>query len=159
MSLGGSYVQAEVDAVEAAIASGAHVIVAAGNDNADACNYSPAAAPSATTVGATTTIVGVLDWRSVFSNWGSCVDIFAPGSDITSAGHNCDSCTAVLSGTSMACPIVSSLAAIFLEVVPSLSPSSIDYYLKTFATSDVLYDIGAGSPNLLLYTYYQYYAG
>lgn len=78
------------------------MVVAAGNDNADACNTSPARAPGAITVGATTQS----DSRASFSNWGTCVDIFAPGYQILSTYHTSNSATATLSGTSMACPHV-----------------------------------------------------
>ena len=148
MSLGGGFSQAANDAVEEAVADGVHVVIAAGNSNADACNYSPASAPSAITVGAT----DINDNRAWFSNFGTCVDIFAPGVDIESASLNCDDCTEVLSGTSMACPITSGVVAAILEDNPSLSPADLTQELIDLATDNVLSDIGAGSPNELLYT-------
>lgn len=98
MSLGGNFSQAINDAVEHAIATGVTFVAAAGNSNISACSHSPAATPNAITVGATTNS----DARSSFSNYGSCVDIFAPGSGITSDWYSDDTATRVLSGTSMA---------------------------------------------------------
>jgi subtilisin family serine protease len=100
MSLGGGKSSAENEAVNSAVAAGVVFVVAAGNDNANACNYSPASASEALTVGSTTQS----DARSGFSNFGSCVDIFAPGSGILSASPSSDTATATLSGTSMASP-------------------------------------------------------
>ena len=100
LSLGGSKSQAENDAVKAAVNAGVVVVVAAGNDNTDACNDSPGSEPTAITVGSTTKT----DARSSFSNWGSCLDIFAPGSEITSAGITSNSATDIMDGTSMAAP-------------------------------------------------------
>ena len=148
MSLGGPFSQAANDAVEAAVASGAHVVVAAGNSNADACNVSPASAPSAITVGAT----AIDDYRAWFSNIGTCVDIFAPGQDIISASVDCDICTIVLSGTSMASPITAGVVATILEANPTLTPAELTQSLIDTATSDVLFDVGSGSPNILVYT-------
>merc|ERR1719437_418950 len=97
MSLGGSgNQQAMKDAVDAAVAAGVVVSVAAGNDNTDACNFSPAYVPSAITVGSTDST----DRRSYFSNYGTCVDIWAPGSSVLSAGHTSDSASSTKSGTS-----------------------------------------------------------
>merc|ERR1719251_390715 len=91
MSLGGSGTQQAMrDAVDAAVNAGVTVVVAGGNSNSDACNFSPAFVPSAITVGSTTS----RDRRSSFSNYGSCTNIWAPGSDVLSAGHTCDTCTA-----------------------------------------------------------------
>ena len=80
LSLGGGFSQTQNDAIEAATSAGVTMVVAAGNDNSDACNYSPASAPSAVTVGAT----DKTNSRASYSNYGSCVDIFGPGSSITS---------------------------------------------------------------------------
>jgi subtilisin family serine protease len=103
--------------------------VAAGNNSADACNYSPASAASATTVGSTTSS----DGRSSFSNYGSCVDIYAPGSSITSARLNGTSTT--MSGTSMASPHVAGVGALYKGTYGEASQSTVDSWLKTNATS------------------------
>merc|ERR1711878_104233 len=117
MSLGGSGTQqAMADAVDAAVNAGVTVVVAGGNSNSDACRFSPAFVPSAITVGSTTST----DARSSFSNYGSCTNIWAPGSSIKSASHTSDTGSATLSGTSMACPHVSGGAAIVLSGNPSM---------------------------------------
>jgi cerevisin len=102
MSLGGGKSRALDLAVNAVVAAGVHFAVAAGNDNRDACNYSPAAAEQAITVGATT----VEDSRAWFSNWGKCVDIFGPGHQILSSWIGSTNATNTISGTSMASPHV-----------------------------------------------------
>merc|ERR1719225_2179637 len=109
------------DADDAAVNSGVVVVVAGGNSNTDACNFSPAFVPSAITVGSTTS----QDKRSSFSNYGSCTDIWAPGSDVESAAHTSDSGSATFSGTSMACPHVSGGAALVLSGNPSMKSSAI----------------------------------
>jgi serine protease len=100
MSLGGSKRNAVNKAVAAAVNTGVVMVVAAGNDSFDACNVSPASEPLAITVGSTTKS----DNKSWFSNWGSCVDIYAPGSDIKSSYGTSPNAVATLSGTSMASP-------------------------------------------------------
>ena len=100
MSLGGGYSSAQNNAVAAAVDAGIVVVVAAGNSNADACNYSPASSSKVITVGSTTST----DLKSGFSNWGTCLDIWAPGSGILSAGISSTSATSSKSGTSMASP-------------------------------------------------------
>ncbi|BGP12895.1 hypothetical protein JCM10213_005152 [Rhodosporidiobolus nylandii] len=110
MSLGGGKSQALDDAVDAALEDGLHFAVAAGNDNRDACAYSPAAAPGAITVGAST----ISDERAYFSNHGKCVDIFAPGLNILSIWNSGNRSVNTISGTSMASPHIAGLAAYML---------------------------------------------
>ncbi len=124
------------------------MVVAAGNSNANACNFSPARASSAITVGSTTSN----DSRSNFSNWGSCVDIFAPGSNITAPWHTSNSATNTISGTSMAAPHVAGVVALYLQAAPGASPTQIANALYGNATTGRLSGIGSGSPNRLLYS-------
>merc|ERR1711881_373979 len=102
-------------AVNAAVDAGLHFAVAAGNDNADACNYSPAAADKAITVGAST----LADERAYFSNYGTCTDIFAPGLNILSTWIGSKYATNIISGTSMASPHICGLLAYFLSLQPA----------------------------------------
>lgn len=146
MSLGGGASTALDNAVKNSIASGVPYAVAAGNDSANACNYSPARVPEAITVGATTSS----DGRSSFSNYGSCLDIFAPGSGITSAWNGSDSDSRSISGTSMASPHVAGAAGLVKGANPSWSPQQVRDHLVTNATSGVVGSPGSGSPNLLL---------
>merc|ERR1719336_3805563 len=111
MSLGGPGQNSGMrTAVDAAVNAGVTVVVAAGNENSDACSFTPAYVPSAITVGS----IDNTDSRSYFSNYGTCVDIWAPGSGVWSAGHLSDSDRFVASGTSMACPHVAGGAALIL---------------------------------------------
>jgi subtilisin family serine protease len=148
MSLGGGAVSTLDTAVNNSVAAGVVHAVAAGNSNANACNYSPARAVSAITVGSTTST----DARSSFSNFGSCVDMFAPGSSISSAWYTGDTAAASLSGTSMASPHVAGAAALALQVYPTASAADITNLLKTNATPNKVTSAGTGSPNLLLYS-------
>ncbi|MDQ6887148.1 MAG: S8 family serine peptidase [Gemmatimonadota bacterium] len=147
MSLGGSISSSLDQAVENSIASGVTYAVAAGNSNSDACGGSPARAPDALTVAATTSI----DARASYSSWGSCVDLFAPGSAITSAWNGSDTQTNTISGTSMATPHVTGAAALYLQNNPTASAAQVAQALKTNATPNRISDV-VGSPNLLLYT-------
>lgn len=148
MSLGGGASQATDNAVTRMRNAGVTVVVAAGNENQNACNVSPARSSSAITVGSTTRN----DQRSSFSNWGSCVDIFAPGSDITSAWHTGNNSINTIGGTSMASPHVAGVAALYLANKPNASPAQVENAILSAATTGKISGIGAGSPNLLLYS-------
>ena len=115
MSLGGGKSQALDDTVNKAVKAGLHFAVAAGNDNRDACDYSPAAAELAVTVGAST----IGDERAYFSNHGKCVDVFAPGLNILSTWNSGPYSTNTISGTSMASPHTAGLLAYLLSIYPS----------------------------------------
>ena len=147
MSLGGGASRALDAAVNNSVRAGVSYAVAAGNENQNACNVSPSRVDAAVTVGSTTSG----DRRSSFSNYGSCVDLFAPGSDITSAWYTGDRSTNTISGTSMASPHVAGAIALVLEDNPSASPSAVSDYLRSTATTDELSGVGPGSPNRLLY--------
>jgi len=148
MSLGGGASSALDTAVNNAINSGVTFVVAAGNSNANACNYSPARVAAAITVGSSTSS----DSRSSFSNWGTCVDIFAPGSSITSAWSTSDTATNTISGTSMASPHVAGVAALYLQGHTSASNATVRNALVNTSTTSRLTNIGTGSPNRLLYS-------
>ena len=148
MSLGGGASSALDSAVNSAISSGVSFAVAAGNSNTNACNSSPARVPAANTVGSSTRT----DSRSSFSNFGTCVDLFAPGSSITSAWSTSNSATATISGTSMASPHVAGVLALILQGNPGASAATAASTLRTRATTNVLSGIGTGSPNRLLYS-------
>ncbi|CAI4407442.1 CLL_collapsed_G0013410.mRNA.1.CDS.1 [Saccharomyces cerevisiae] len=159
MSLGGGKSPALDLAVNAAVEAGIHFAVAAGNENQDACNTSPASADKAITVGAST----LSDDRAYFSNWGKCVDVFAPGLNILSTYIGSDDATATLSGTSMASPHVAGLLTYFLSLQPgsdseffelgqdSLTPQQLKKKLIHYSTKDILFDIPEDTPNVLIY--------
>ncbi|MES2940626.1 MAG: S8 family peptidase [Pseudomonadota bacterium] len=147
MSLGGGLSASVNAAVAGAVAKGVVMAVAAGNDNANACGTSPASEPSAITVGATTSA----DARASYSNYGSCVDLFAPGSSITSSWNTGPSATNTISGTSMATPHVAGVAALALQANPGATPAAVASWLVANATPNRISATGTGSPNLLLY--------
>lgn len=142
-------------AVNAATKAGLHVAVAAGNDNADTCTFSPARASGPITVGAS----DINDNKAEFSNWGSCVDIFAPGVDIVST--YIWSNTASMSGTSMASPHIAGLLSYYLSLYPEpeseysvavLDPATLKDKVIKYATKGVIKGLkNDGSPNLLAF--------
>jgi subtilisin family serine protease len=149
MSLGGGSSTALDTAVQNSINSGVTYSVAAGNDyGVDACTESPGRVAAALTVGSSTST----DAKSDFSNIGACVDVFAPGSSITSAWSTSDSATNTISGTSMATPHVTGGAALYLQNNPTASPATVASQIITTATTGRLTAIGAGSPNRLLFS-------
>lgn len=148
MSLGGGASSALDTAVNNSINAGVVYAIAAGNSNANACNYSPARVAAAITVGATTNT----DARSSFSNYGTCLDIFAPGSNITSSWNTSDTATNTISGTSMATPHVAGVAALYLQNNPGASALTVRNALVSNATANKVTNPGSGSPNLLLYS-------
>ncbi|MFK5634727.1 MULTISPECIES: S8 family peptidase [unclassified Ornithinimicrobium] len=147
MSLGGGASTSIDQAVVRMTNAKVTTVVAAGNEDQNACNVSPARAGSALTVGATDRN----DTRASFSNFGTCVDIFAPGVGITSAWYQSNTQTSTISGTSMAAPHVAGAAALVLQGSPTLSPAGVESALESRATANVVGD-PMGSPNLLLYT-------
>ena len=148
MSLGGGFSASVNSAVAGAVASGVTFAVAAGNSSADACQYSPSSEPSALTVGATTST----DGRASYSNFGKCLDLFAPGSNITSAWNTSPTATDTISGTSMATPHVTGAAALVLQSNPTASPAAVASFILGHATPNHVGSAGTGSPNLLLFS-------
>ncbi|MFF5724392.1 S8 family serine peptidase [[Kitasatospora] papulosa] len=145
-SLGGPASSAVDDAFDALAAEGTLPVVAAGNEDQDACDVSPARADGVLAVGASDN----RDRQATFSNWGTCVWLYAPGVDIVSARLGGGSTK--LSGTSMASPHVAGAAALYKEQHPDASPQDVADALATEATPDVLTGLGAGSPDRLLHT-------
>ena len=154
MSLGGGYFQTINDAVKRLYSLGIPVIVAAGNERSDACAYSPASSPYAVTVGGTRSGDGLY----VNTSYGSCVTILSPGQDILAADYTCNNCSKFLSGTSMATPIVSGVAAMLLQREPSLTPADLKAKLVATATigaidfSGIPVQYRSVTPNKLVYT-------
>jgi subtilisin family serine protease len=146
MSVSGSFSQALNDAVQRATDAGVVFAVAAGNSAGDACNYSPASAPNALTVGATTNS----DAMASYSDWGSCVDLFAPGSGIYSAWNTDDYSMGSANGTSMATPHVAGAAALYLQNNPGASPAQVASAIVGNATNGALNSLLGSSPNRLL---------
>jgi subtilisin family serine protease len=149
LSVGASgFSQAINDAVARSTAAGLTYVAAAGNSHADACNFSPASAPSALTVAAE----DQLDAFSGFSNYGSCVDLEAPGESITSDWIGSTDATHPISGTSMAAPHVTGAAALYLSTAPNATPSQVAQKLIEYATPNLITSVPTGTPNRLLYT-------
>jgi len=148
MSLGGGASTTLDTAVNNLHNANVTIAVAAGNSNANACNSSPSRAVNAITTGSTTTS----DARSSFSNFGTCLDVFAPGSSILSAWFTSNTATATLSGTSMASPHVAGVAALYKQANPSASSTTIRNAIVNNATTGVVTNAGTGSPNRLLYS-------
>jgi len=148
LSIGGGYSQANNDAVAGLVGAGVTTAVAAGNDNSDACNYSPASEPLAITVAAT----DKYNARAYYSNYGSCCDIFGPGSNITSAWIGSPTATNTISGTSMASPHVCGVAAKYVSVNPAATPATITSQLLAAASVNEISDV-QGTANLMVYGY------
>jgi serine protease len=147
LSFATTWTQALDEAVANSVAAGITYVVAAGNGGGDACVASPARTPSAITVGASDRSGA----RAAFSNYGACVDLFAPGEAIVSSFAATDTDLITMSGTSMAAPHVAGTAALALSVNPNLTPAQVSTLITAAASADQLAGVGAGSANKLLY--------
>lgn len=147
LSIGGGFSQTENDAIKAATEANVVMVVAAGNEDSDACDGSPGSEPSAITVAASDD----KNKRASYSNWGSCVDVFGPGSDITSTWIDSPDATNTISGTSMASPHVCGVAAKIRSADTSLSVAGVTSKLLNDATPDQISDL-KGSPNLMAFS-------
>jgi len=147
MSIRTSRNHAFEDSVRGVVSAGIPVVVSAGNDGQDACGQAPAAIPEVITVASSNR----RDRRSGFSNFGPCVDLFAPGEDIVSTWHTHRAATQTLSGTSMAAPHVAGVVARIVGRSPTMTPAQVATELIQTATANVITNPGAGTPNLLLW--------
>jgi aqualysin 1 len=147
MSLGGGASTTLDTAVRNSIASGVTYALAAGNNNRDACKFSPARVAEGITVGATTST----DYRASYSNYGACLDLFAPGSSITSSWYTSDTATATISGTSMATPHVAGVAALYLEG-HTATPQQVCDAIVAASTLGKVINEGRNSPDRLLFS-------
>jgi hypothetical protein len=147
LSLGALGIDSALDyGVRALVSDGIATVVAAGNSNRNACGFSPARESTAITVGASTQS----DVRSSFSNFGSCLDVFAPGQEVLSAWPAGE--YSLISGTSMASPHVAGIAALYLQANPNLTPSEVQTLIKSSSSKGQLVSIGSGSPNALAFS-------